>query len=267
MRVTILVDNLAERGRLLAEHGFALHIETSAKRILFDTGASGTALVHNAQRLGIDLSLVDELVLSHGHSDHTGGLGAFLALNSRASIRMSPAGWVPKYKGREAYIGLPLAREAYEERVVPVEQPLWIAADVRVMTAAPILDQTDTHFEGMYVKEGQLFKQDEFQDELSLLIENAEYYGVVSACSHRGITNILEEATRLAGEAPAVVIAGMHLRQSSPEQIDPIVEGLASRGLVQFHSAHCSGPLATAMLRERMPGRVEWTSAGKVIEF
>lgn len=62
MKITILVDNLAERGGLLAEHGFAVHIETSGKRILFDTGASGVVLLANAQRLGIDLGQVDELV-------------------------------------------------------------------------------------------------------------------------------------------------------------------------------------------------------------
>jgi len=267
MRITIIVDNLAERGGLFAEHGFALYLETSEKRILFDTGASGLALLHNAQRLGIDLALVDELVISHGHSDHTGGLGAFLSVNTRARIRMSPAGWLPKYKGREAYIGHQLPSEAFEDRVALVDQPLWIAADVRVMPAVPIHDQMDTHFEGMYIREGEVFRQDDFSDELSLLIENSEYFGVISACSHRGITNILEEASRLAGEYPAVVIAGMHLRHSSPEQIDPIAEALASRGIVQFHSAHCSGPLATGMLRERMPGRVGWTSSGKVIEF
>lgn len=266
MRIVTLVDNYCEQAGLVGEHGLAIYVETAEKKILFDTGA-GQALLPNAQRLGIDLALVDELVLSHGHHDHTGGLAAFVRINRRARIRMSPAAFVPKFKGREDYIGIPVARELFADRVAPVTQPVWIAGSVRVMPAAPLVNRDDTHFEGMYVCENGECRKDEFEDELSLLVENGERCGVISACGHRGITNIVAEATKLSGEAPAFVLGGMHLKGSSPEQIDPIVETLAAIPDLFVAVAHCSGMPVFGMLRERMPGRVAWAGCGHVLEF
>jgi len=76
MRVIVLIDNEAENG-LAAEHGFSAWVEAADRRILFDTG-QGPALAENAVRLGIDRRRVDDLVLSHGHYDHPGGVARVL---------------------------------------------------------------------------------------------------------------------------------------------------------------------------------------------
>nr|HOP41746.1 MBL fold metallo-hydrolase [Geobacteraceae bacterium] len=72
INITILVDNYAGDG-LSAEHGLSLWIEAADRHILFDTGQGG-ALAPNAEKLGIDLSSTDMLILSHGHYDHAGGV-------------------------------------------------------------------------------------------------------------------------------------------------------------------------------------------------
>ena len=92
MRITFLVDNIPHPTLpLLAEHGLSLYIETddltnrligeSTNRkvgILCDMGASG-AYIKNAKALGIDLDTCHWAFLSHGHADHTGGLGKWIA--------------------------------------------------------------------------------------------------------------------------------------------------------------------------------------------
>lgn len=70
--ITIIVDDQAPKG-LVAEHGFAAWIRADEHSILFDTG-QGAALVTNARALDIPLHETADLVLSHGHDDHTGGL-------------------------------------------------------------------------------------------------------------------------------------------------------------------------------------------------
>lgn len=72
IRIATLSENTANFG-FLAEWGLSILIETNNLKVLVDTGLSLSA-VHNAQVLGIDLSTIDKIVLSHGHVDHTGGL-------------------------------------------------------------------------------------------------------------------------------------------------------------------------------------------------
>ena len=73
LTLTTLSENSANRKGLLAEHGLSILIEYGNYSILFDTG-QGISVVHNAEKMGINLQNVNEIALSHGHFDHTGGL-------------------------------------------------------------------------------------------------------------------------------------------------------------------------------------------------
>ena len=87
-KITTLVENCVYGRKLQAEHGLSLYIETAEHKLLFDTGASDL-FISNARLLHIDLREVDYLILSHGHSDHTGGLRHFLELNTIATVAFS----------------------------------------------------------------------------------------------------------------------------------------------------------------------------------
>ena len=84
-KITTLVENAVYGRSLQAEHGLSLLIESEGYKILFDTGQSDL-FIRNAALLDIDIAEVDFLILSHGHSDHTGGLRHFLAINKKASV-------------------------------------------------------------------------------------------------------------------------------------------------------------------------------------
>lgn len=86
-RIHCLVDTVAAPG-YMPEFGLSLFIESDGHRILFDTGA-GEALVPNAARMGIDLNSAADIILSHGHYDHTGGLA-----------KLAPPPRTPVYAGR-----------------------------------------------------------------------------------------------------------------------------------------------------------------------
>jgi len=119
--ITVLAENTVIRGGLLAEHGLALWVEADNRRILFDTG-QGMVLAHNAAKLGIDLSTADDVVLSHGHYDHTGGLLTALPAFSRATIYAHLAAF------RDRFVSEPQggARSVRS----PVESLEWLASRV-----------------------------------------------------------------------------------------------------------------------------------------
>ena len=85
MKIICLAENTEGVSGCEAEHGLSLYIETKKHKLLLDTGASDLFAV-NAEKLGIDLTAVDTVVLSHGHYDHSGGIMTFAAINPTAGI-------------------------------------------------------------------------------------------------------------------------------------------------------------------------------------
>ncbi len=88
-KITVIVDNEAEPG-LREAWGLSMLLTTPEKRILFDTGPSPDVLEYNARALGVDLSKIDVVVLSHEHGDHTGGLRAVLRANDAVAVYGAP---------------------------------------------------------------------------------------------------------------------------------------------------------------------------------
>ena len=80
MKITIIYDNKVWQKGLQADWGFACLVEAYDKRILFDTGASGSILLDNMKKLAINPNTIDEIIISHDHWDHTGGLFDFLKI-------------------------------------------------------------------------------------------------------------------------------------------------------------------------------------------
>ncbi|MBQ1493041.1 MAG: MBL fold metallo-hydrolase, partial [Blautia sp.] len=127
MRIINLVENTEGAEHCPAEHGLCFYIETERHKLLMDTGQS-ELLVKNADTLGIDLSQVDTVVISHGHYDHGGGLEAFFGVNEKAKVYIQKSArgafYSTGYPGEEAhYIGL-------SEGVLSSERVFWLEGDM-----------------------------------------------------------------------------------------------------------------------------------------
>lgn len=248
MKILTLIENLVYKQGLIAEHGLSVYIETENRKILFDTGQSGLFL-QNAVALGISIDDIDALVLSHGHYDHTGGLYPFLKKNSKAKIYAKDGIFTPKYSGRTRFIGTPFNEELLKNRLVYVDKITEIAENIFIMPDIDIYNSTDTHFNGMNINGDNGFVPDEFDDELFLTIKQHEKINVVTACSHRGITNICTTVTEYFKLPVGLILGGFHTKECSVEQYGQIGSYFRLLQPESIGVCHCTGIEKFAELR------------------
>ncbi len=273
LRITIICENTVPTGwGLIGEHGFSALIERDDEKILFDTG-QGKGLLHNAGFLGLDLKGVKDVVLSHGHYDHTGGLMDFLLQAGGARITAHPHIFQPKYARLNDvihYIGIPFSREALEgcsgvfrlsDQVVEVVPG--------IITTGVVPRQTP--FEGkdemLVVKEGDGFKEDELLDDLSLIIDTPQGQVLLLGCAHAGLINILSHVKALTGRDSSLwVIGGTHLGFYGPERLEEVMQELQAFPIDNLGVSHCTGLYAGARLAQEMGHRFRFCNVGSVIE-
>jgi 7,8-dihydropterin-6-yl-methyl-4-(beta-D-ribofuranosyl)aminobenzene 5'-phosphate synthase len=256
VHITTLSENTAGRMGLLAEWGLSILIEADGRRVLLDTGLSLSA-AYNAMALGIDLSRIDRIVFSHGHSDHTGGLLHILRMG-KGSVEVvgHPDMWAPKYgraPGRtERYVGPPFTREAAEARGATfnmTREPVWVSENVVTSGEIPMTTRYEEVDPILYVRENGELRPDPLCDDQAVFVKSDEGLIVVSGCAHRGIINTIRYGQRLTGIEPVyAVIGGTHLISASAERIDLTIADLASFGVRKLGVSHCTGlPAATTL--------------------
>ena len=272
VQVTVLVDDKAGDG-LRREHGFSLWIETGGKRILFDTGQGGV-LVVNAQKLGVRLEETDAIVLSHGHYDHTDGLGEVLGVATEAQVVVHRDAFVTRYSLRSSdgpkAIGVSeAARRAI--RQVPAEKVTWSARPVTVMAKVGVTGTIAraTSFEdtgGPFFLDAQGQTSDPIMDDQALWIDTGEGLLVCVGCCHAGLINTLHAVQRASGTARIrAVIGGFHLLNASADRLGQTLHALRSIAPEMLVACHCTGDPAVRQLQERFGDRVSVGRCGMTL--
>ena len=105
MRVYTLMGNQPAGPGYAAEHGLSLYVQAGGRALLVDMG-QGDGFLRNAAALGVDISQAEAAILTHGHYDHEGGLGAFYGANQRAKVYIRREAFAPHYRADGGYIGL-----------------------------------------------------------------------------------------------------------------------------------------------------------------
>ena len=269
IRITTLSENTANYG-YLAEWGLSILVEVDNLKILMDTGLS-FSVVHNAQLMGIDLSTVDRIVLSHGHADHTGGLREVLKIKGKVEVIAHPDVWASKYTRRagqkeEQYIGMPFSREELESRGARfnlTREPVYISENIMTTGEIPMVSGYEEVENNLFIKKGDALYQDQLADDLALLIDTDFGLVVILGCAHRGIVNTVRHAQSLTGkELVYAAIGGTHLFRASGERIERTMADLKEMGIQKLGVSHCTGSRASAQLVREFEGIFFLNNAG-----
>ncbi len=268
VRITTLSENTANYG-FLAEWGFSILVEVDGARTLMDTGLS-FSVVHNAQLMGVDLSMIDQIVLSHGHADHTGGLRDVLKVKGEVEVIAHPDIFTAKYVQRDQegvkYCGIPFSREELESRGARfnlTREPVYISENIMTTGEIPMVSGYEEVENNLFIKEGDALYQDQLVDDLALLIDTDFGLVVILGCAHRGIVNTLRRAQSLTGkELVYAAIGGTHLIRASGERIERTIVDLKEMGIQKLGVSHCTGSRASAQLVREFEGIFFLNNAG-----
>lgn len=246
----------------VGEWGYSALVEVDGRKILFDTGARPETVLHNAAELGIDLSTVTDLVLSHNHGDHTGGL---LALR-REMAKKNPAAlarahvargvfWSRTSKdGREQNGLLPLKQqyEAMGGTFIEHDGPVELWAGVWLTGPVPRTHPERNWSGSLSLKSPAGDVEDTIPEDASLVVDTGEGLVLISGCGHAGVINTVEYAKQVVRDAPLhAAIGGFHLFRATDEQLAWTASQLKSAGLKWFLGGHCTGIEAVFRVRDQ----------------
>lgn len=215
--ITVVYNNVPYNNELTTAWGISCLIEGLDKTILFDTGGDGSILLGNLEKLKVDPTEIDLVILSHNHADHTDGLWGFLEKNSRITVYL-PESFPGSFKNKSKF----LCRE-----IIPVHEPLNLCK--HAWSTGELGDGSK---------------------EQSLMIDTPKGLVVITGCAHPGIVNIVKFAKDYLKKSVYLVLGGFHLMAYNENQVKQIIEDLRELGVKQVGPSHCTGERAIELFKE-----------------
>jgi 7,8-dihydropterin-6-yl-methyl-4-(beta-D-ribofuranosyl)aminobenzene 5'-phosphate synthase len=217
MNLTVVFDNNAFDPRLRTGWGFAAWLEYEGHTLLFDTGADGPTLLTNLAALGMDPQVVEAVVLSHMHGDHTGGLASLLAANPEVTVYL-PQAFPTQFKEEVRAAGATVVEVTGPVEILP---GLWSTGAM----GTDIVEQ-------------------------ALVARAEDGLVVVTGCAHPGVDDMVARAAEVGQNDIALVVGGFHLGSATQGRVEAIVDAFRRLGVRQVAPCHCTGDAARAIFQQ-----------------
>ncbi len=262
VKITTLMDNSVGSAGTTAEHGLSFFIEKDGQSILFDTGNSG-AFLKNARLLGTDITDVKNLVVSHGHWDHAGGVNSLIKIGGFTGILWTGPGFFNKKwnieKEKPRYLGVNFSEEELSQAAITHSMVSGTENKTEIQEILPGLFAVNgfarIHSEEEAIpkyavdrKKGRMI--DDFRDEVCLAIDLPGGVAVVLGCAHPGLMNMLDSVKAVFGKPVRGVFGGSHLVNADSHRINTAIDYLTSQGCELAALGHCTGKAGTEALKK-----------------
>ena len=269
-KVTILYDAFGESKELTKDWGFSALVEHNGKRILFDTGNNAAKFEHNVKALGVDLTKLDFVVISHRHADHATGLRYVLSVNPNVTV------YVPADLAN-GFGGAPVPKAFFRsDESLPTKMRYFGGTDPEHLTLGKLYDtgnfvlvnELTEVSPGIFLVRTVSQKKGTLElPELTLAIKRPNGLLLVDGCSHAGIEAILEAAGAV-DPRTEIVFGGLHLVTTPVEEIDALLENLKTKWKVQrIAPGHCTGEPAFARLKKAYGENYLYAGLGTKVEI
>ncbi len=233
---------------------------SASRTLLFDSGPEDRVFEQNVSRLGVELGIVDAIVLSHGHFDHGGAMLRALQL-----IRDRNSGKTVTYYAHPDMFRTRAAKmpdgsmrlledvpgadtlSAFGAEVVNTREPQVLMDGMAFVSGEiPRVTAFEKGLPGQHRKtlDGKGWELDELVLDERFVAVNVAGKGmiVLTACSHAGVVNVLKHARTLFSDVPLYgVLGGFHLTGSNERIIPDTVEAMREFDLKVIAPGHCTG--------------------------
>ncbi len=252
--ITVLATNISNYGGF-GEWSFSALYENNDESILFATGFHEDTVLHNAKILNKDLSKVEKVVLSHFHSDHTGGLiklrQTYKKINPKSfsKVYVARGFFEQRYLENGQKVGPGNFDDSNEFKIAAEKEGIdFIILDnhflvSRNLYATGTVERTDEYFngpKGIYT-DVELTKPDIIKDDQSVGMLTDKGWVMMSGCGHSGIINTAKKLQSIKNVPVYGAIGGFHLFRADDETIINTANWFKDNGLTKFMGGHCTG--------------------------
>jgi 7,8-dihydropterin-6-yl-methyl-4-(beta-D-ribofuranosyl)aminobenzene 5'-phosphate synthase len=276
-RITIICENSVTSKGGIGEHGFSAYVETERGNFLFDTGR-GEGLIPNLLKFDKDPLSIQKIFLSHGHSDHTGGLASILELIGGVEILAHPDIFSTRYNithkdGKEIrrYAGLKFNRPYLESlggRFILEKNFREVTREMFLTGEVPRRMSFEKGDSRLFAEIGGSLVPDPFMDDQSLIVESAKGLVLLLGCAHAGLINILEHVIEKTGKDRVyAILGGTHLDFASSSQLDETLTALKSYRVERIGVSHCTGLKGASRLLAEFGEKFFFGQVGESLEF
>ncbi len=273
IKATVLCENYVDgQAGAIAEHGWAVYLETNQGNFLFDTG-QGKAIINNALYFKKDLSIIKGIIISHHHWDHTGGLFDVLQQTGKIKVYSHPDIFKNSYSVRSRVarnIGIPFRQEILESKgaeFVFNTEPEEIVPGMVFSGEIPRKTSFEKGDNKLMVKSKKGFIQDNILDDQTLIIKTDKGLFIILGCSHSGIVNIINYAIKMTGQEHIhTIIGGTHLGPADEETREKSIHALKKFDIERIGVSHCTGLEVSARLSQEFKERFFYCNVGTVVE-
>lgn len=274
MKLTVLTDNNTYIDQYyLGEPGLCYYLEDGEERLLFDLGYSDV-FVQNANAMGIPLETVRQIVFSHGHNDHTGGM-RFLPPEVRGCRIIAHKNVLEPKRENGLLISAPRDAEALASHfsLCLSKEPRQISQHIWFLGQIPRRHPFENQMPiGLRLTENG-WEPDFLLDDSALALRFGDGVFIVTGCSHSGICNIVSYAKEVTGCTRVLgLIGGCHLFETDAEQTEQTAAFLAQEQMTEVFPCHCTSLQAKLRLSQWLNLRevgvglqLEWDEKGNLI--
>lgn len=272
VKFTFLVENKTENSRCMAEHGLSVYIEADNKKLLFDTGASDL-FYYNSKALDIELQQVDDVIISHGHFDHTGGIPKFCEINKTANIYIHKDSFGKSYGMRNGKIrkdesGIKWDESMFLHKFSLTEKPVFITDNIVVSGTIPIAEDDFTTESFYRINSKGDYIKDPMNHEQFLAIADDRGIFLFSGCSHKGVLPTIRYAKKIFPQKEIfALIAGMHLSSADKKSREMVIDQIINENIDVIMPVHCTGIEAICDLKNKVSQKCIIPTTGGYYEY